>query len=105
MRHVTRIGIAAAAWAALPLAAQAADLGGMPPAYGVVPQVVANWSACYVGLNMGGGWVQASLFDPVAHTSLGGVTPGGFVGGGQVGCDFQFGQFVVGVQGMADFAD
>jgi outer membrane immunogenic protein len=105
MKHVTRIGIAAAC-VALPLTAQAADPRGMPPGYQVAPQVVASWNACYVGINMGGGWVQAAVSDPTTGgTSLGGVTPAGFIGGGQVGCDFQFGQFVFGVQGMADAAD
>jgi outer membrane immunogenic protein len=104
MKYVTRIGIAAACVAA-PLTAQAADLGRVPPGYQLRPQVVANWTACYVGINMGGGWVQASVADFATGTSLGGVTPAGFIGGGQVGCDFQFGQFVFGFQGMADAAD
>ena len=104
MKRISRIGIAAAC-VALPLTAKAADLGGMPPAYPVAPQVVASWTACYAGLNLGGGWAQATLFDPVANMGLGSVNPAGFVGGGQVGCDFQVGQFVFGVQGMASAAD
>jgi len=33
------------------------------------------------------------------------LSPGGFVGGGQLGCDYQAGLFVFGIQGMIDGAD
>jgi outer membrane immunogenic protein len=104
MKHVIRIGIAAAACVAVSLAAQAADLRRAPPGY-VVPPPVAVWSGCYFGLNIGGGWAQATVSDPTTGIGLGTVSPAGFVGGGQVGCDYQMGQFVIGVQGMADAAD
>jgi outer membrane immunogenic protein len=104
MQHVIRIGIAAAV-IAVPLAARAADLPEAPPVYPVVPPPVLVWTGCYAGLNIGGGWAQATLFDPVAIASLGSVSPAGVVGGGQVGCDYQIGAVVVGIQGMADAAD
>src|ERR1700682_3884645 len=99
MKHVIRIGIALAACLAAPLAAQAADLSRVPTAYKALPPVAA-WTGCYVGFNLGGGWVQATVSDPVTGTSLGTVSPGGFVGGGQLGCDYQVGQFVFGLPGQ-----
>jgi len=104
MTHIVRIGIALAACLAAPLAAQAADLSRVPAAYKALPPVLA-WTGCYVGFNVGGGWSQATVSDPVTGTSLGTVSPGGFVGGGQLGCDYQAGQFVFGIQGMIDGAD
>jgi len=104
MKHIIRIGIAAAALIAVPLAAQAADLRRVPVAYRAPPPV-ALWSGCYLGLNLGGGWAQATVTDPVTGLGLGTVSPAGFVGGGQAGCDYQMGQFVFGVQVMADAAD
>jgi outer membrane immunogenic protein len=105
MKHVIRIGIAAAAWLAVTLAAQGADLARVPTYYkGFTPPAPAMWTGCYIGLNIGGGWSQATLFDPVAG-GLGGVSSGGVVGGAQAGCDYQIGQFVFGIQVMADGAD
>jgi outer membrane immunogenic protein len=103
MKHITRLGIAAALCLAAPLAAQAADLR-RPPAYQAVPPIAA-WTGCYVGFNLGGGWAQATVSDPTTGVGLGTVSPGGFVGGGQLGCDYQAGLFVFGIQGMADAAD
>jgi outer membrane immunogenic protein len=69
------------------------------------PPPVFSWTGCYVGGNLGGGWTHkhfeftdgGQLFDE------GTLGQGGFIGGGQLGCDYQFGSnFVVGVQGMFD---
>lgn len=89
-------------------AASAADLA--VKARPVVPAIVATpWSGCYVGGNVGGGWtridttrVQTDLVIP-APANYGRETDNGFIGGGQVGCDFQTGNLVLGVQGMFDF--
>jgi len=70
-----------------------------------VPPPVAVWTGCYVGFNVGGGWAQATITDGVTGAGLGTVSPGGFIGGGQLGCDYQTGLFVFGVQGMIDGAD
>jgi len=78
----------------------AADLGRAPvyktpPA----PYVPLNWTGCYIGGNLGGGWTHVS-------TDLGSDTISGFVGGGQIGCDYQFASnWVIGIQGLFDGAD
>jgi len=74
-----------------------------------------TWTGCYGGAHVGGGWASKSLTDPVqlvqdsfsAAPVTTGVTavsfsPMGFVGGGQIGCDYQFAPtWVVGIEGAA----
>jgi outer membrane immunogenic protein len=77
-----------------------------PPLPAAAP--VYNWSACYIGGNLGGVWSSKTFSDPtgaatgVAGASLGSHSPTGGGGGGQVGCDYQVGWAVFGVQGMYD---
>ena len=80
-----------------------------PPA----PVVVYNWTGCYIGGNIGGGWARTTqertessasdwLFRPTNYGSSDGSD---FVGGAQIGCDYQFaGNWVLGIQGMYDYA-
>jgi outer membrane immunogenic protein len=73
-----------------------------------------NWTSCYVGGHVGGGFGQKDITDPVAlvQNTLGaGPTPGvttvspspsGVVIGGQIGCDYQFeSSLVIGIEGAA----
>jgi outer membrane immunogenic protein len=63
-----------------------------------------------VGGNIGYGWQRTSTtdvdpFDAGHPDDVGSGTGSGVVGGGQVGCDYQFaGNWVVGIQGMFDGA-
>jgi outer membrane immunogenic protein len=83
------LGLAAlAALVAAP--ANAADMAVKVPAY-VAP--VFSWTGCYVGVHAGGGW-QGSSYS--SRSILSGV---GALGGGQVGCNLQVRQFVIGVEG------
>jgi outer membrane immunogenic protein len=72
---------------------------------------VTPWTGCYVGGNVGGGWTQLDTTrisnDAVgpAVANYGREKDSGFIGGGQVGCDFQTGSLVLGVQGMFDFGN
>jgi outer membrane immunogenic protein len=94
-------------------AASAADMS--VKARPVAPPIVAyNWTGCYVGGNVGGGWhrIEQTGVSPVAGApfvppiNLGASEDSDFIGGAQVGCDYQFaGKFVVGVQGMFDFGN
>lgn len=99
--------------------AMAADLPVKTPIYKApLPTPVAySWSGIYVGLNAGYGWADnASPF--ITFTDLGGnvgfadyfaaggrvypnLKPRGFVGGGQIGADGQWGNLVAGV--VVDF--
>jgi outer membrane immunogenic protein len=91
----------------------------MAPRYSKAPMappvVVYNWTGCYIGGNVGGGWARTTqsrvgfidgtvINPPQDFGSSDGR--GDFIGGGQIGCDYQVGgNWVVGVQGMVDFGD
>jgi outer membrane immunogenic protein len=95
-------------------AAAAADMTPYPE-YQPVLRPVYNWTGCSVGVNIGGGDASKSWTDTVG--TFGGVygttngPPGadlghhyapGAIGGGQIGCDYQAGNFVFGIQGLYD---
>jgi outer membrane immunogenic protein len=67
------------------------------------PPVVYNWTGCFIGASGGGGWhrtdTQRVANGAVAITGDWGKGDGdGRLFGGQVGCDYQTGNFVFGVQ-------
>ncbi|MDH6262611.1 outer membrane immunogenic protein [Bradyrhizobium sp. BR13661] len=68
-----------------------------------------NWTGCYLGANVGGGWTRidtARVFDitgAAVPNNYGREKDSGVIGGGQVGCDFQTGSLVFGVGGSFDF--
>jgi outer membrane immunogenic protein len=105
-------GSIAAIAMAVAVPALAAD---MAPRYSKAPApapiVVYNWTGCYIGGNVGGGSARteqtqiAKVGGPVIvpNNDFGRSEKWDVIGGGQVGCDYQFaGNWVVGVQGMAD---
>src|SRR5918994_2064988 len=107
---ITTLGFSAASAADLPVRAA-------PPApvFSAVP--VFTWTGFYVGVNAGYGWQDnndGSVFVP------GGTIPGvagggtivygddngdGFVGGGQIGYNYQIGSFVLGLEADLQWAD
>jgi outer membrane immunogenic protein len=90
----------------------AADLGRRPPPYKAPPPVVApvpifTWSGCYIGGHLGGGWGRKTASAPelLPGVSVSGDT-NGFLGGGQVGCNYQFlPNWVIGIEGDGSAAD
>jgi outer membrane immunogenic protein len=70
-------------------AATAADLPRGPAPYYPPPTSVYNWTGPYAGLNLGYEWGK------VTNSNL---EPGGIAGGGQLGYNWQTGQFVLGVE-------
>jgi outer membrane immunogenic protein len=100
-----KLVVICAAFCALTLPAIGADvsvLGTYPP-----PRPVYSWTGCRVGVNIGGGWARTSWNDPVGILEgnpayLGDHTASGVIGGGQLGCDYQVGRFVFGIQGLYD---
>jgi outer membrane immunogenic protein len=96
------------------MAASAADLGARPytkAAPMAAPVMTYNWTGCYIGGNVGGGWhrireTSASVAGVPLIADFGRSEGSNVVGGAQIGCDYQFaGNFVVGIQGMFDFTD
>lgn len=90
---MTRAYSLAAAFLALGVgAASAADLprrSAPMPSTVTAPASVYNWTGVYVGANGGYAWGD------VNRTNL---NPAGFIGGGQIGANYQIGQFVVGAE-------
>jgi outer membrane immunogenic protein len=87
--------------------AEAADLSVKAPRAAPVP--LYNWTGCYVGGNVGGASSRVDttrlFIDPAIPASLdyGRDTGSGFIGGGQVGCDFQTTNWVFGIESTFDF--
>lgn len=88
----------------LTAAASAADLSA--PVYTKAPVAAPvmpyNWTGCHIGGNLGGGVSDNRT------TNLVGISTDhdadGFVGGGQIGCDYQFADgWVAGIEGRADW--
>jgi outer membrane immunogenic protein len=73
--------------------AVAADLAARPVLKAVAPPPAFSWTGCYLGVHVGAG-KQSSDF--ISEGTFGGV---GAVGGGQLGCNYQWRQFVIGVEG------
>ena len=73
--------------------AMAADLAARPAVKAVAPPPVFSWTGCYLGVHVGGG-KQSS--DYASGGMFGSV---GALGGAQAGCNLQWRQFVVGVEG------
>jgi len=96
--------LAAAVAIALPASAFSAD---RPVPYKAAPMVAApvfSWTGCYVGANGGYGWAKETY-----HEEAGDVfnkyTPKGGAIGGQIGCDYQTGPWVVGLRGLWDWSN
>jgi outer membrane immunogenic protein len=92
----------------------AADLAPMQMPLKAPPVVARpfSWTGCYIGGHLGGDWGHANFIDPnslfggglglFAPTGTGvGIDQGaGVLGGGQVGCDYQFAtNWVIGLAG------
>jgi len=81
--------------------ASAADLPRKQPAYMPPPLPIYNWTGCYIGANIGGAWgrVDATDINTGANVS---PNNAGFAGGGQIGCDYQMSQWVIGIRNVFD---
>jgi outer membrane immunogenic protein len=93
--------------------ANAADLGTRPMYKAppvVAPVPLFTWTGCYIGGHIGGGWGRKDFSDTNAESSffIGDghgaqsirVDTSGFLGGGQLGCDYQFApNWVIGIEG------
>jgi outer membrane immunogenic protein len=70
----------------------------------MAPAPVFSWTGCYIGGHAGGAWARQDL--DVNPTAAGGqsdsafsLSKSGWIAGGQVGCNQQFGTIVVGGEG------
>lgn len=101
----------ATAFAVLAVPAMAADLAVKAPVYKAPPLApVFSWTGCYIGGHVGGGWAHKTWSDPNGTIFFPGTqfldqNPDGFLGGGQIGCDYQTGAWVFGAEGQASWSD
>jgi outer membrane immunogenic protein len=105
MHRIALIGAGLLSIAGLAGAASAADLPARSPA--AIPAAIPpdpvqfSWSGCYVGGHVGGVLSRDTTTSAISGTSRS-YSSSGFVGGGQVGCDYQFAPaWVVGIEGRA----
>jgi outer membrane immunogenic protein len=93
-------------------AASAADLPARTytKAPALAPVVSYNWTGCYIGGNVGGGFSNIDQTQVgkvtglvIPSSNFGSADGSDIVGGGQIGCDYQINQWVIGAQGMFDF--
>jgi outer membrane immunogenic protein len=110
-----------AALAAMTMAAAAADLPNTKeaPAFTPPPPPVFSWTGFYAGINGGyewdkahfgidptGGWLDIpGLASNVVTSTTDSLYPHGFLGGGQIGWNYQFSQIVAGLEGDFDYVD
>jgi outer membrane immunogenic protein len=98
-----KILLSSVALLGLATGAMAADLPSRrAPAPIVAAVPVFTWTGFYVGVNAGYGWSNDD-FD--AFDLADDEDDGGFVGGAQVGYNYQIGSFVVGLEGDIQYAD
>lgn len=89
-----------------PFAAQAADLPPpqapvrAPAAYIPAPPPF-SWTGFYIGGNLGAAWSSGNINDTLLGVNFGGTSNATFLGGGQIGGNYQIGAFVIGAE--ADF--
>jgi outer membrane immunogenic protein len=83
-------------------AVSAADLYAPPaPAVVAAPCCAPIWAGLYVGANLGGSWLSGNA----SYSQFGGnglfstdLSDGSFIGGGQIGYNWQSGLFVLGIE-------
>jgi outer membrane immunogenic protein len=111
---MTKLVAAGAALASLIIGpALAADM----PAKAPLNRPIYDWTGCYAGFNIGAGYAEVrddwtpnpAGFATVAIADIVPMAsriqrPGGFVGGGQVGCNYQTGIAVWGLEGDFDYS-
>ncbi len=71
-----------------------------PATYVPAPVPIFTWSGIYIGINGGYGFGTAT-----ASGGGGSISPNGFLVGGTLGGNYQFGNFVVGLEGDGDWSN
>src|SRR5215468_12786847 len=107
MRKLLHSTVALSALLATSMTANAADAYARPsspppyspPAYAPPP---FSWTGFYVGGNIGGAWANRDVTDTFLGVNLNSGNNGVFIGGGQVGYNWQVGYAVFGIEAEFD---
>jgi outer membrane immunogenic protein len=105
MRAMKRLATAAigVAWIGAP--ALAADMAvPMPAYYPRLPPAIYDWTGLYVGGHVGGGMLIDSVSQNVSPAAVnlqssGSLQPAGVIGGAQIGANYEFAPWVIGIEG------
>ncbi|HTV35948.1 MAG TPA: outer membrane beta-barrel protein [Xanthobacteraceae bacterium] len=101
MRKLFGVGLVILAAMTMPLAAKAAELPmKAPPA--PPPPPAFSWTGCYIGGDVGGAWASGHLTDTLDGMNFG-TSHSGVIGGPEVGCNYQTGPIVWGIEGNFDW--
>jgi outer membrane immunogenic protein len=103
---VKRALLASVVLAALPAtSARAADQSAAPhlPTKSAIvpPAAIYNWTGCYIGAQGGGGAVSDTFISTSIEGNANLLHGGGGFAGGQIGCNYQNGAMVLGLEGEA----
>ena len=82
--------------------ASAADLPRKVPAYVPPAPPPYVWTGCYIGGNVGAAFAHVDVTDVTTGVSGSRTSDTGFAGGGQIGCDYQMSQWVIGFRNIID---
>jgi len=106
MRAMKRLATAAIAVVLIETPAFAADMSVPSRSYyPPLPPAIYDWTGIYVGGHIGGGIMVDSVsqngFSPAAFNLVGSgnLSPAGVIGGAQVGANYEFAPWVVGIEG------
>ena len=112
MRNAAIGIVAVATMIGTPVLAADMAVKAPPPA----PAPIVSWTGFYIGANAGGGWAHTEWQDNHFSTCPGNSAfaaatcdipqkSNSFIGGGQIGVRWQTGQWVLGLEGTADYAN
>ena len=96
-------GASVALVAGLGAGAAVADGYGPPPVYAVVPFV--SWTGLYIGGHVGGAWSDVDWSNISITGERFSESGSGFIGGGQIGYNYQIGNLLLGVEATVSGAD
>ena len=82
--------------------AEAADLPVKAPP---PPVPVFSWTGFYIGANFGGAWAKNNWHETLFLMDFNNDNNGAFIGGGQIGGNYQIGSFVIGGEWDFDWAN
>jgi outer membrane immunogenic protein len=100
MRTAFNTSLAVLGLLMVPMAASAADISVKPPPAAVPASALPpfSWTGFFIGGSMGGGWASGNVADSVFGLSAS-RNHSGFIGGSQLGFNYQFNRFVLGAEG------
>ena len=106
MRKISYAGLCFLTALMTPLAARAADLPVKAPAAPPAPiPPPFSWTGLYIGGNLGAGWSDRQVSDTLFGLDITNQDNGAsFIGGGQIGVNYQINNVVLGVEADFDWA-